>query len=578
MPQAVDSNTTELEQITSRVRDLEQRVAVLEGHAANSVTDQSPHTESSSTALQSPRPPTTWSGFPPIEAPAGAIPVLGKAVLGIAGAYLLRAIVEAGAVPKLPVLIVAMIYVVLWMLRASRVHDTNRFASATYAATSVLILAPLLWESTVRFEVIRPVFAAIVLTAFVALVLTLSWRRRLELLPWIATLAAVITALALIIATHDLVPLTAAMLAMAASAELAVCLEHRLSLRAVPAVAADFAVWLLVDLMTSAEGAPEGYYPASSLTIGLLCIALLAIYGGSVTVRAFVRHQPLSIFEIAQTALAFTLATFGIFRATQGSASWALGISFLLLSSAFYWGILSHFTHEEPARNRHICATWAVVLSLAGSLLVFTASLEVPFLCLAALLGTFVYFRTRMFSLGLHASVYLSAATLVSPLPAYVGNALAGSVPAAPGPNVWIVGVTALLCYFVGARALENRSRRRLLWVVPAVLAGFAGAAILVVAVSAVAAGRIELTPSRLSVIRTIVNCVLALALGFADFRWKRVELIWVACAAVAFGTLKLLLEDLRFGNAASLVVSLLAYGSVLVLLPRLTRRTTTEI
>ena len=578
MPQAVDSNTTELEQITSRVRDLEQRVAVLEGHAANSVTDQSPHTESSSTALQSPRPPTTWSGFPPIEAPAGAIPVLGKAVLGIAGAYLLRAIVEAGAVPKLPVLIVAMIYVVLWMLRASRVHDTNRFASATYAATSVLILAPLLWESTVRFEVIRPVFAAIVLTAFVALVLTLSWRRRLELLPWIATLAAVITALALIIATHDLVPLTAAMLAMAASAELAVCLEHRLSLRAVPAVAADFAVWLLVDLMTSAEGAPEGYYPASSLTIGLLCIALLAIYGGSVTVRAFVRHQPLSIFEIAQTALAFTLATFGIFRATRGSASWALGISFLLLSSAFYWGILSHFTHEEPARNRHICATWAVVLSLAGSLLVFTASLEVPFLCLAALLGTFVYFRTRMFSLGLHASVYLSAATLVSPLPAYVGNALAGSVPAAPGPNVWIVGVTALLCYFVGARALENRSRRRLLWVVPAVLAGFAGAAILVVAVSAVAAGRIELTPSRLSVIRTIVNCVLALALGFADFRWKRVELIWVACAAVAFGTLKLLLEDLRFGNAASLVVSLLAYGSVLVLLPRLTRRTTTEI
>jgi hypothetical protein len=62
-------------------------------------------------------------------------------------------------------------------------------------------------------------------------------------------------------------------------------------------------------------------------------------------------------------------------------------------------------------------------------------------------------------------------------------------------------------------------------------------------------------------------------ALGFLSFRWKRVELGWVAYAAVAFGTLKLLFEDLRFGNAASLVVSLLFYGLILILLPRLTRR-----
>jgi len=35
----------------------------------------------------------------------------------------------------------------------------------------------------------------------------------------------------------------------------------------------------------------------------------------------------------------------------------------------------------------------------------------------------------------------------------------------------------------------------------------------------------------------------------------------------------KLLLEDLRFGNAASLVVSLLFYGLILILLPRMMRR-----
>ena len=93
-----------------------------------------------------------------------------------------------------------------------------------------------------------------------------------------------------------------------------------------------------------------------------------------------------------------------------------------------------------------------------------------------------------------------------------------------------------------------------------------------VVTIVGIAASRVELTGSRLSVTRTIVNCSLALALGFLGFYLKRIELGWVAYAAVAFGTLKLLFEDLRFGNAASLVVSLLFLGLILILLPRLRR------
>jgi hypothetical protein len=108
-------------------------------------------------------------------------------------------------------------------------------------------------------------------------------------------------------------------------------------------------------------------------------------------------------------------------------------------------------------------------------------------------------------------------------------------------------------------------------------LAGFTATALVVVAVVAAATGRLALDASRLSVIRTIVNCALALALGFVGSRWHRIELGWVAYAAVAVGTLKLLFEDLRFGNPASMVVSLLFYGLVLILLPRFTRRGTTS-
>lgn len=566
-----------MDRLSERVRELERRVSALEGQPEKP-PPAAP--ESPDLALQRPRPPATWRGFPPAEIPGGAVPVLGKAVLGIAGAYLLRAIAESGAVPKLPILIVAIVYAGLWMVWAVRTHAANRFAGVTYGITSALILSPLLWESTVRFQVMAPAFTAVVLVAFMVLALALAWQRNLQLIPWIATLATVITALALIIATRELVPLTAALLAVALATEVAAGLDHWLSLRAVPAIAADFAVWLLVDVMTSSEGVPEGYHPVAPATITLLCLILFAIYGGSIALRSFVLRRRITMFEIGQGVLAFLLAAFGAMRASHAAAAPALGVLALLLAAVCYWGALSRFADEAYARNRRVCATYAAALLLAGSYLLLSANLRVPLLCLAAVAAAFVYARTGKLSLGMHASFYLAAAAAASSLPNWTASALAGTVPAAPDWGAWIVAVSAALCYVVGSwgtQAAQDQPKRRLLWVLPAVLVGFAAAALAVVAIVWLAAGRLELNPSRLSVIRTIVNCALALALGFLGSRWKHVELGWVAYAAVAFGTLKLLFEDLRFGNAASLVVSLLFYGLILILLPRLTRRGGTE-
>jgi hypothetical protein len=569
MAQATDSVASDLERLNERLLELERRISALEGHPEPSTS-----TAPTDFALQRPRPPATWRGFPPTEIPGGAVPVLGKAVLGIAGAYLLRAVAESSSLPKLPILLVAIVYAGLWMVWAVRTHAANRFASVTYAVTAALILSPLLWESTIRFQVLAPAFTAVVLVAFVVLALALSWKGNLQLIPWIATLASVVTALALIVATHELVPLTAALLAVALATEAAACLEHRLSLRAVPAIAADFAVWLLVYVMTSSEGVPEGYPPAAPTLITLLCLTLFAIYGASVAIRTFALRRPITVFEIGQGLLAFLLAAFGAMRASHGAAAPALGVISLLLAAVCYWGALSRFTDESYVRDRRVYATYAAALLLAGSFLLFPATLRVPFLCLAAVAAVFLYARTGKLSLGLHASFYLAAAATVSSLPNWAASALAGTVPAAPDSDVWILAVSSALCYGFGScQAQGQPKQRRLLLVLPAVLVGFAAAALAVVGIVWLAAGRSELTASRLSVIRTIVNCALALALGFLSSRWKHVELGWVAYAAVAFGTLKLLFEDLRFGNAASLVVSLLFYGLILILLPRLTRR-----
>ena len=129
MPQAFVSVTSTVEQLSERLRDLERRVAALEGQPEK---PPAPERNWPTFHIQRPRPPATWRGFPPADVPAGTVPVLGKAVLGIAGAYLLRAIAESGTIPKVPVLMVAIVYAGMWLVWAVRTHDTNRFASVTY--------------------------------------------------------------------------------------------------------------------------------------------------------------------------------------------------------------------------------------------------------------------------------------------------------------------------------------------------------------------------------------------------------------------------------------------------------------
>lgn len=508
-----------------------------------------------------------------MDLPSGAVAIVGRAVLGIAGAYLLRAVAESSIVPSSPVLFAAVLYACGWMFWAARAASTNRFASATYAVTSAMILSPLVWESTIRLKVLSPALASVALVAFVSLSLILAWRRELQLIPWIATLSSVFIAVALIIQTNDLVPFTAALLAVALATEANACLGRRLTLRAIPALAADFGVWLLVSILASSEPVPEAYSPAAPMTITTLCFLLLVIYCGSIAIRSFAFCHRMTVFEIVQAVLACGLASLGVMRATHNAIAPVLGVLFLLFAAVCYWSALSRFSREDDTRNRRVSTNWAAALLLSGSLLLFPAKLQIPFLCVVATTLTWVYTRWRKLSLGIHASFYLGAAAAVSPLPIYVAGALANTIPTAPDRLMLVVTVTAALCCTVGWNIAEDNRTRRLLWAVPAAIVGFVGAALAVAAIVWLAAGRMELAASTLSVIRTIVNCFLSLAFAFLGSRGERIELIWLAYASVAFGTLKLLFEDLRFGNATSLVISLLFYGLILILLPRLTRR-----
>ena len=582
MPPAVDSLSTALEQLSGRLSELEARVAGLESalvsgrrasrsEALRSESRISPAANQDSrlsvSLIQRGGRSASSSGFHPLESSAGIFSTVGKAVLGFAGAFLLRALAESGSVPKLPVLVVAILYACFWMIWST--HTRDRFASVTYTITSALILSPLLWEATVRFHAMSASASAAVLVAFIILTLILAAGHELQLIPWVATLATAGTAIALIMATRELIPLSAALLGIAAATEISACLGHEVTFRAIPAVAADFSVWLLIYILGS-ESVPEGYRAAAPATLIALIAALPAIYGAGIALRGFAQRRCWTAFDIIQAAAAFALGTFGIVGASHQAASPALGTVFLLLAGICYWGTLSRFAADAHTRNRRVAATWAAALLLAGTFLLLPSNLQVAFLCVAALLSAIVYTRTAKLSLGLHASFYLATAAGVSPLATYVWSALAGAVPTGPDWRAATVALAAAVCYAVEARGSVDEGRRRLLWLVPAGLVAFTIAAWTVTAIVRLA-GHIELGASHLSMIRTIVICLVALALGLASRR-RHIELRWIAYTALGLGTLKLALEDLRYGNPASLVVSFVFYGLILILLPRLTR------
>jgi hypothetical protein len=323
--------------------------------------------------------------------------------------------------------------------------------------------------------------------------------------------------------------------------------------------------------MTAPDGVPSSYTPANATTTALVSLGLLGIYGGGVAIRSFGQRRRISNFEILQGILAFVLSYVGATRASNTAAP-VLGVLFLALSFACYWGVLSRFAGDLNVRNQRISAVWAIVLMLAGTTIVFSSVTGALLSCIFAIAALLLHRRNRDISLAVHASLYLALAAVLSPSLSYVQEAFTGTISGVPHWTVWTVLVSALLCYSIAPVALEGRWTRRLLWVPPVALASSLIAALAIVAVCTLIAMRFELAASYIAGIRTAVTCLLVLTLAFLASRLKRPELGWLAYTAVALGALKLLLEDLRFGNAASLVVSFLFYGLILVLLPRLLR------
>lgn len=554
-----------LTRLTTRLDTLEQRVSQLE--------------HPSSTFLPSPAPaPVLLQINPPQGAEssfsqAGAtFAVFGKAMLGMAGAYVLRAIAESTSLPKLAVVALAIAYAATWLIWALRVPACEWFASTTYAATSALILAPMLWELTLRFGVLTPSAAAAVLAAFVLAAYALAWKRNLSPIVWVATFATALTAIALLVATRNLVPFVASLLLMALLSEVAASRNHWLSVRPIVALAADIGVSTLLYIYSSPDRNQSDYANLSTVALLAVPCILLLIYGTIVVLRTTLLQQRMSLFETFQTMLAFLLTADAIFHFGSSPIQLIFGAVCLLLSAAGYAAVFGFRTFAQ-ARNDNVYATWSLALFLLGCFVCLPSSGLALALGIAAIAATLGSVKTSRLTLAFHGLVYLSAAAFVSRFLQYAASALAGAFPAFPAPIAWAIAASAILCYAIGAKIDDTSRTHRLFHTLSAALAVAAVATVLISAIVALAAHTIAPTTLHIAVLRTLADCALALALAWLGTRFRRIELVWLAYASLALVAAKLLFEDLRLGHPEFIAASIFLYAVTLILVPQIVRK-----
>ena len=426
----------DLEELRCQVRELANRVARLE----EALTPRATPSLASEPAV--PAALADADILPPAPDTAAALPILGAGLLGLAGAYLLRAIAESGVLPARAVFTLGILYAVAWLMAAARTFSERKLATTVYTLTAVSILSPLLWESTLRFHLVTARETSLILIAFTLIGLAVSWRKDLVIVATFSTLAGLGTAAGLLVATHDVLPFIFVFLAVAAAVEACACLNHWLGVRWVAAIVANLSIVLATWLVTNPLGLPDVYAPIPAGALFAAQMALLAIYLSSVMVRTLLRHLTITTFETAQCVLAFLIGLGGAMRLSGADSHIipAIGGFALLCGAACYalsFVVLER--HGSHGRNFYTYSTFGILLVLVGVRILMGGRAEVVVWSVLAVACIGAGGLWGRMTLEVHGGIYLALALVT------VG-ALQQSARFLLGTDLWPGAAPAALC------------------------------------------------------------------------------------------------------------------------------------
>ena len=533
------------ESLVAELRDLQARVLRIEQEVGISVSRAMPANSSQQA--------------PGVAAPAAAfdsamLPALGRALLGLAGAYLLRALTESAVLPRGAGVAIGLLYAMLWLVWAARTPSAERVQTALHGLTGALVISPLLFEAAARLHAISTWTAVTLLFAFTVFGLTVSWRKELLIVATFAILAGLGTAGALLIATRDAAPCIFFFLAVAASVEISACLNHWLSERWLAAAAADAGVLLITWLVTNDRGLPESYVPFPHGAVFAAQAILLALYLASTIVRTLLRGFTMTWFEIAQSVAAFLICAWG-------GHSFGLGLLCLVCSAACYFVAFRLLDREAHCRNFYTYSTFGIVLAVAGSWIVLSGAIA-PFVWSALAIGAmWMGARFDRLTLQAHGCVYLLLGVAGSGALQQAAGLLLGSsawsVPASW--PLWAGGAGAAVCLAIGGskRPLRIVNGAVAVWLAAGIVAGlstFAYHGIFGVSAS----------HAYCATLRTAVIVFAALGIARAG------SLAPLLYPLMLLGGWRLATVDLRQDRKPALFLSLLIYGAALMLAPRM--------
>jgi len=501
----------------------------------------------------------------------------GRTLLVLAGAFVLRALTDSGTLPTWLGVGLGFLYAGTWIAMAERAGRSGQAWSAGFhGIAAVAIGFPLLFEASGRFKLLSPWAAALALALLTGVALLVASRRRLQGLAWMVSLGGLPTAAALMVSSGRMAPAALYLVLLGAATLWLGYVRDWTALRWPVALFADVALALL------AARAVEPQAVEGPRTAFLVLFVLVVAYLGSIATRTLLLDRAVVPFEVVQTALGALVGLGGaVFVASRsGMGSGGFGALTALMGVAGYAVAFSFVARRHKGReNFHFYGTVGLVFVLAGTSLLLSGGALGILWGLFALAAAAWARRRQSRTLAAHAAAYSVAAAIASDL---LGHALESALESpraawTPLPLLAVVvglalGVTAWLC---SAAVPRNRWAERLpqLALVAALATSVAGLSMGWLLRPLAGAPGPEANLGVAAAVRTAVLSVGAILLAWSGRRAPWAEAGWLAYPVLAATGLKLLVEDLRSGRPATLVLSFALFGAALILVPRLRAR-----
>ncbi len=563
--------------LEEQVRALSDRVASLEARFAAIETSPVAAPASGASGANAVEPvrltPGAEAGFDPLR----IVAALGRALIILGGAFLLRALTEGGTWPSAVGVSLGLLYALTWVATSTRSAVGGKHLQAIFdGGTALAIGFPLIAEAALKFGLFTPILAAMALGAFTACVLLSASHGHLPSLAWLASLGGLATGLTLMASTGVVAPFSFYFTSLGVGTLWLGYLRHWRGLRWPTGAVASFAV-LGVTMRAVAEP-PVDSAALAWASQGFLLVAYL----GSIAIRTLFRGRQVIVFEIAQTLLALLVGLGGMIAVGRsvGAGGLLLGGVITALGVAAYAVAFQFLARHAPgAQNFYFYSSLALLFVMVGIWTALGGPSRAMALTALGIALAAAWSRSSRSTLGVHTAVALLAASEAAGLAAVALAAFVGQLPPA-NLSLWPALVTfaavlalsaSRLCASRGAALSPADGPGLALALVASV--GLAGLVTLLVAAAVDQALPPSGSRAMLDTIRTAVLSMVAVGCA----RLPRLGR-FSACGRLAYPLLaatglKLLLIDLRSSRASTLFAALACYGAALLLVPRLRRR-----